>query len=142
MPTTTHLKHSCSINAKTNDLMLALTTLSGMQAWHSKHIEGDGSVGSQWHIQYPGKPDFVWQIDQSDRDQIVWSCVQGPGDSKGKTVTFTMSDQPDGRVLLEVDHAGWVESDPHYAKCNTLWGDLLHHLKRYLETHLAHPAHQ
>jgi hypothetical protein len=141
MTSLTHLQHSCSIQAKSQEVLAALTTLQGMQSWHSKPVAGDGSVGSQWHIQYLGKPDFVWKIESSAANQIVWSCLQGPGDSIGKTVTFTITPVSENRTTLEVDHAGWSEADPHLAKCNTLWGDLLHHLKRFLESKQAKPAH-
>jgi hypothetical protein len=55
-------------------------------------------------------------------------------------VIFELSPADHGRTLVECTHAGWPGTHGNYRKCNTLWGVLLHHLKRYAETGTAMPA--
>lgn len=135
------ITHEIRIRAPRDAVYEALTTKPGMQGWHAASVVGDGSVGSTWHLEFPGAPSFDWEVTDSEPHSLVaWRCTAGPGDSVGTTVTFQLSDTGDGRTLVEHSHSGWPHDGGSFTKCNTLWGVLMNHLKRYAETSSAEPA--
>lgn len=139
---TAEVAHEIKIRAARATVFDALTTKSGMQGWHTAHVDGDGSMGSTWHLEFPDAPSFDWQVTTSTTNECVeWECVAGPGDSVGTTVTFDLADTDDGRTLVRHTHAGWPDEEGNFRKCNTLWGVLMHHLKQYAETNTAQPAY-
>lgn len=88
-----------------------------------------------WHLGKSGRSAFEWEVTEAVPNNAVgWTCLSGPGMSKGTTVHFAISAQPDGRTTVYVIHSGWASREGNFTKCNTLWGGLLAHLKKYLET--------
>ena len=99
--------------------------------WHSADVRGDGS---RWHLQYPDGTTFRWKVAASSHHRVEWLCEEGPGNAAGTRAIFTLSDAEGNRTLVELTHTGWTEADPKFRKCNTLWGGLLHELKRLTES--------
>lgn len=135
------ISHEIRISASVASVYDALTTNRGMQGWHTAVVEGDGTPGSNWVLDFPGKAGFTWEITKQVADSDVeWRCVAGPGDSVGTTVGYKISDAGDGRTLLVITHSGWPDENGNFRKCNTLWGVLAHHLQQYVETGTRAPA--
>jgi len=129
------IDHEIKITAPPEKVYEALATHEGVTSWQTPAAVGTGAVGSEWVFPYTGRPEFVWEITASEPGQRVqWRCTEGPGDSVGTTVTFTLSTLNDGRTLLELTHGGWPGTHGNFTKCNTLWGVLLHHIQQYVET--------
>jgi uncharacterized protein YndB with AHSA1/START domain len=135
------LRHAVNIAADPAKVREALTTLQGLKGWTAAEVSGGGSVGATWTLKYPNGPTFVWEISAHDTDKISWKCVEGPGDAKGTTVSFALGKTPHGRVHLTFDHAGWPHQEGNFAKCNSLWGMMMHHLRAYVEKGKVAPAH-
>lgn len=134
------LEHETRINASRADVLVALTTVEGLQGWHTEKVSGATTVGSTIQMEVPNGVSFVWRVEKSDADGVQWLCLSGPGTSPGKTVCYLLSSLEDGRVLVTLTHHGWSVDSENMVKCNTLWGALLHHLKAYCETGSARPA--
>jgi hypothetical protein len=84
---------------------------------------------------------FRWKVAEAKPDSLVRrECVAGPGQATGTVATFRLSDKGDGRTVVELDHEGFKESDEKVKTCNTLWGGLIIHLKKYVETKKTQPA--
>lgn len=136
------LRHAVNIDAPPAKVRDALTTLQGLKGWTAAdEASGGGKVGAQWSLKYADGPAFVWEIVTQDADKVVWKCVTGPGDSVGTTVSFDLDKTPDGRVHLRFAHSGWPHQEGNFAKCNALWGMLLHHLRAFAEHGTVAPTH-
>lgn len=132
------IKHEIKIDAPLEVVFKALTTVEGLKAWHTVDAQLKGDVIT---FHGDGKPLFRWQVvELVPNKKVVWKCLEGPGDSKGTESTYTLSTTSDNRTLVEFSHKGWPHQENNFRKCNTLWGILLHHLKKYAETHQPDPA--
>ncbi len=135
------IDHEIKISATPERVFEALTTLDGVQGWHTPSATGSGQVGSEWLFTFADHPEFGWRVLASEPfSQVAWACTRGPGDSVGATAAFTLAETADGRTLLEHVHAGWLGTHGNFRKCNTTWRVLLHHLRDYVETGEAAPA--
>jgi uncharacterized protein YndB with AHSA1/START domain len=135
------LRHAVTIKADIAEIRDALATLQGLKGWSMAEVSGGGGVGAKWSLKYAAGPTFVWQITAHDADKVSWTCVEGPGDSVGTTVTYTFARAPDGRVRLTLAHEGWPHQEGNFAKCNALWGMMLHQLRAYAEHGRVAPAY-
>lgn len=135
------LRHAVNIDADHARVHSAITTLEGLKGWTAAKVSGAGGVGSKWTLAYANGPTFVWEVTAHDDARVAWKCVEGPGDSKGTTVTFSLGRTPHGRVHLAFDHAGWPHQEGNFARCNSLWGMMMHHLRAYVEKGKVAPAH-
>lgn len=134
------LEHEIRINASLADVLVSLTTIEGLQGWHTEKVSGAATVGSTIQMDLSNGVRFVWRIERSDEDGVQWLCLSGPGTSPGTTVCYLLRSLEDGRVLVTLTHHGWSVDSENMVKCNTLWGALLHHLKVYCETGSVRPA--
>ena len=135
------IHHEIKINAPQEQVFVALTTLQGLTGWHSANVSGDAGLHGAIVFQSPARPPFEWKVaGLSKPNEVAWICIQGPGDSVGTAARFVLSASPDGRTLVELSHSGWAGTGGNYRKCNTLWGVLLHHLRKYAETGKPDPA--
>jgi uncharacterized protein YndB with AHSA1/START domain len=134
------LEHELNIDSTPSAAYEALTTEKGLRSWHTGDATGDGPSGGLWHMGKNSKTPFVWEVIELTPDNVVgWRCQTGPGTSPGTVVHFVIDAKPDGRINVSLIHSGWQSKDGNYRKCNTLWGGLLTHLKRYLETGTRSP---
>lgn len=132
------LEHETTIGAPAPEVWRALTTVEGLRGWQTPGATGDGTA---WAFAYAGHPSFTWRVDeQSAPERLVWTCTDGPGTAPGTTASFRLTELPDGRTRVEVVHGGWPADATAAARCNTLWGALLHALTRYAETGAPAPA--
>jgi hypothetical protein len=127
------LCHAVKIQGDPAEIQHALTTAQGLQGWNDAKVSGGGGVGARWTFAYDDGPTFEWEVVRQDADSVSWKCVQGPGDSVGTTADFHLSKEPDGRVHVKFEHAGWPHTAGNFAKCNSLWGKMLHDLREHVE---------
>ncbi|OYW34546.1 MAG: hypothetical protein B7Z41_01825 [Rhizobiales bacterium 12-66-7] len=116
-----------------------LMTLDGLSHWTRAKVSDTGIV-NQWALSYKDGPNFSWKVSADDPKLIVWECVEGPGDAAGTTAEFALSTLDDGRTLVGFTHSGWPHQEGNFAKCNALWGMLLHHLREAAEGDHKAPA--
>lgn len=135
------INHEIKIKASPEKAFQALSTLNELKCWHTAHIENAPNNPEVLSFKASEKPEFLWKIIPFESAKTVtWECVQGPGDSRGTQVIYTISQIKDNDTLVELKHASWPDQTGNFRKCNTLWGVLLHHLKTYLETGKSAPA--
>ncbi len=136
------LDHEITIDAPADLVFTALSTAEGLRGWFTKRITGSGGVGDVWSLEFEGRPGFEWRVEASQPTRVVvWECLSGPGDSAGTTVLYRLQQLPDGRTRLHLSHQGWPHTSGNFTKCNTLWGGLLHNLKRYSESGEIDPTY-
>jgi uncharacterized protein YndB with AHSA1/START domain len=130
----TTLHHAIKVSASRPRVFKALVDIDEMAAWHIGGIEGDIAVGSTFYLNARPGLRFGWRVDEIiTNERIGETCIEGPGNSVGKNTTFTLSDIEGGGVLVQLIDGDWADGDEHLAFCNTRWGEVLLHLKDYLE---------
>ncbi len=134
------INHEIKINASPQAVYDALTTASGLRSWHTARTEPSDAKGQTFTMHPEDGPEFEWKVVKADSRTVEWQCVKGPGHSVGTTARFSFSPLEDGRTHLEFSHSGWPDTSGNFRKCNTLWGVLLFHLRKYLNTYKADAA--
>ena len=127
------LKHAIKINATPEQVFSQLTQLDGMASWHHGAVEGDVAVGSILYLTSKPGLKFGWKtIELEPNTRLVQECVEGPGSSVGKTLTFSLTES-DGQTQVDLSDGEWDEGDSSIPFCNTSWGIVLLRLKEHLE---------
>jgi uncharacterized protein YndB with AHSA1/START domain len=130
----TTLRHAIKINGPRERVYKALTVIDEMAAWHQGTTEGEIAVGSVMNLNPKPGLKFGWETRELvDNERIVQNCVEGPGSSTGKTLTFALSDADAGSTLVQLTDGEWADDDAHLPFCNTHWGSVLHRLKNHVE---------
>ncbi len=128
------LRHAIKINGSRERVYKALTGIGEMAAWHHGPVEGDIKVGAVMYLNPKPGLRFGWETKELlANERVVQACVEGPGSSAGKTLTFALSDADAGSTLVQLTDGEWAEDDDHLPFCNTHWGGVLHRLKEYVE---------
>jgi uncharacterized protein YndB with AHSA1/START domain len=129
------LRHAIKINAPRDRVFSALADIDEMAAWHIGGVDGDIAVGSTFRLSPKPGLVFGWRTEEIVAgERIRQQCVEGPGNSAGKTLTFTLSDDAEGTTLVTLTDGQWLDDDPNLPFCNTRWAEVLLHLKEYVET--------
>jgi uncharacterized protein YndB with AHSA1/START domain len=129
------LRHAIKINAPRDRVFSALADADEMAAWHIGGVDGDIAVGSTFWLNPKSGLVFGWRTEEIVAgEQIRQQCVEGPGNSAGKTLTFTLSDDAEGNTVVTLTDGQWLDDDPNLPFCNTRWAEVLFHLKEYVET--------
>ena len=128
------LRHAIKINAPRDRVFEALTDVAQVAAWHLGHVEGTIAVGSVMSLTPKPGSKFGWETKEIVKDKLLAQlCVEGPGNSVGKNLAFTLADAGGGLTAVYLTDGDWDDADPHLPFCNTKWGEVLHSLKRYVE---------
>jgi len=128
------LHHAIKIAAPRAAVYHALTDIHQMAAWHAGDVEGDIAVGHILTLRPKPETHFSWRTETLTPESRIVQTSQVETDSQaGKTLTFTLADLDDGRTLVALAHGEWAADDPHLPFCNTYWGEVLFHLKNFLE---------
>jgi uncharacterized protein YndB with AHSA1/START domain len=134
--------HRITIDAPKEDVLKAITTKDGLRGWYTATVEGDAGYAQEIKLHFKSKEGpFQWKVQITKPGSTVrWECLQGPGSSVGTVAVFQLEDKGDGRTTVDLDHEGVEESDEKLKVCNTMWGSLMLHLKKYVETKRSEPA--
>ena len=128
------LRHAIKIAAPRDQVYKALTDIAEMAAWHQGAVEGAIAVDSVMYLNPKPGMKIGWQTKELvNNERVTQTCVEGPGSSAGKTLTFDLSEAGTGLTLVQLTDGEWADDDEHLPFCNTHWGDVLHNLKKYVE---------
>jgi uncharacterized protein YndB with AHSA1/START domain len=135
-------QHRITIDASQAEVFKAITTAEGLKGWYTPGAKGEPVHGNKVRLHFTTKEGpFEWNVVESKPGSTVrWECIAGPGSAIGTTATFHLVAKSDGRTTVDLDHAGLEESDDKVRICNTMWGALMHHLKKYVESKETDPA--
>jgi uncharacterized protein YndB with AHSA1/START domain len=129
------------IHAPQAEVFRALSTLEGLKSWYTPKVDGTVGKDHEAVFSFADEKPFHWKfVEVKPNSLIRWKCTEGPGASTGTTVTFRVSSKGDNETVVECDHEDWPEADSAFKSCNTRWGILIGHLKKYAETGKAEPA--
>ena len=133
--------HRITVDAEKQQVYKAITTERGLEGWYTPSVHGAANHGERIELHFKSKAGpFHWKIDEVDPGSVVqWECLEGPGDSRGTTAIFRLT-EAEGKTIVELDHEGIDEADAKRKTCNSMWGALMLHLKRFVETGKPDPA--
>ena len=135
-------QHRITVNAPQAEVFRAITTQAGLKGWYTPTPEGEPVHGRNLKLHFKTKEGpFEWKVTESKPGSTVrWECIEGPGSAVGSTATFNLIAKGDGKTVVDLDHEGLESTDEKSRVCNTMWGALMHHLKKYVETKKPDPA--
>ena len=135
------ISKNVTMSAPKEDVFEALTTVEGLKSWFTPGLEGVPSDGSEFTSRFASKDGpFTWLVTDTTPGSVVrWKCTAGPGNSVGTTATFSISEQ-NGQTTVSLDHEGFEDSDAAINSCTRLWGNMMDHLQKFVESHQPDPA--
>jgi hypothetical protein len=111
------------------------------KSWYTPKIEGTADKTQEAVFSFTDEKPFRWKFIEVKPNALVrWKCTEGPGAAAGTSVTFRLSSKGANQTVVECDHEGWPDGHSAFKTCNTFWGILMGHLKKYIETGQAEPA--
>ncbi len=134
------IRHRVGIAAPQARVYEALSTIDGLSAWWTRHVEGDPQLGGRLSFYFGApEPGAVMEVVESDPDHgVAWRCVGGPEDWLDTKVRFKLAADEDETVVL-FTQADWREPVDFMYHCSTKWGYFLLGLKAWLEGGEATP---
>jgi uncharacterized protein YndB with AHSA1/START domain len=139
---TIHSQHRITVNAPQADVFRAITTQAGLKGWYTPTPEGEPVHGRKLKLHFKTKEGpFEWKVtERNPGSTLQWECIDGPGSAIGSTATFNLMAKDDNKTVVDLDYQGLELKNDKGRVCNTMWGALMHHLKKYVETKKADPA--
>ena len=132
--------HSIPIEAAVERVYAALATEKGMRGWWTRDTEMEERVGGKADFGFDGREAVfhmrIQALQAGKRVKMV--CTGGQPEWKGTTLEWRIG--RDGRgAVVSFEHKGWRAVTPFAASCNSMWGNLLFRLKKYVETGKPNP---
>lgn len=140
----TKTTHQIAINASTKAVFDAITTVEGLKGWYAKDVKGLPGKGGEFTLSFTRhEGPFHWTVANVATDtEIHWQCKEGPGRAAGTKASFRVSGGGNDKTVIDFEHDGFEDTDEKITICNTLWGGLMTHLKKYAETDKPDPFFQ
>ena len=131
----TDLYHQITIEAPAEHVFAALTTQEGLRAWWTEDSVVEARPGGMAEFGFMERSVvFRMRIDELDAPhRLVWSCVGGPPDWVGTTISFELAALDARKTKVSFLHADAHSEAKAIAERNTTWGCLMRQLKHYLE---------
>lgn len=129
------------VDAPQEAALAALTTEQGIKGWWTDRATVPGELGSTLLFSFPGMPQpFDMHLrDRSDR-RVAWQAGEFPPPWAGTEVVWELGANPDGPgTRIDMRHGGWERDNPQIGYVTVGWGQILGHLKRYLESGTPQP---
>jgi len=135
------IRHRVVIAAPLDRIYEAVATPEGISEWWTRDgVRGDSVEGSKLEF-YFGQPEPAAVVEVTRLDpvgHVDWSCVGGADEWVGTTLSFDLTAQDDGTVVL-FTHAGWRDPSEFMAHCSARWAYFLLSLKSYVENGTGTP---
>lgn len=137
--------HRIGVKSTPESVFQALSTLGGLAGWWTEETEGDASPGGTIFFSFRTlsgdllgrmgmRVDAITQV-----SAIRWTCLEGPPDWVGTSITFDLSVQ-DGQTIVIFGHRGWAEASESMAHCSMKWAVFLLSLRELVETGKGRPS--
>lgn len=129
------LHHEMQINAPAQNVWDAITTQRGLSGWWTHDTVAELlRVGSVVELGFNDRASILrMRVDEvQPLKRMVWYCTGEDVEWKGTRLIWTISDK-DGVTTLHLLHGYWHSHSSKYARSNSIWGELMHRLKNYVE---------
>jgi uncharacterized protein YndB with AHSA1/START domain len=122
-------------SAAREGVVAALTTEAGINGWWTDRARVPIEVGATLEFTFPGMPQpFEMELAERSDSRVGWVSKTFPPPWAGTRVIWSLGDNPDGPgTRIDMRHAGWEPGNPVIGMVTVGWGQILGHLKGYLE---------
>lgn len=136
--------HRVEVAADAGTVFKALTTSEGLAGFWTPGSHVEAEIGSVATFEFTGSPvDLKLRIDELDQNRrVTWTCIGDFPRWGETTITWDMSELPEGGTGVLFRHTGWGDDypDDQYGSVNFTWGQVVAALKAYAETGQPKPA--
>jgi uncharacterized protein YndB with AHSA1/START domain len=131
----TDFVHSVPIQASPERVFAAFGTEAGMKGWWTGDTTMTPKVGGNAEFGFDERQMvFRMRVDEISPGKTVrLSCTGDHPEWAGTTLEWRVDAAADGSVL-HFTHRGWRGVTDFAASCNSMWGQLIYRLKRFVET--------
>ena len=130
------IRHRVAVSAPLERVYQEVATTKGISEWWTRDgVRGESTEGSKIEF-YFGSPEpaAVMEVTRLDPEgQVHWHCIEGADEWVGTRLSFDLTRQDDGTVVL-FTHAGWRDPSEFMAHCSARWAYFLLSLKSLMET--------
>ena len=125
--------HELIINAPSNKVYKAITTLKGLKSWWTKDTVVKNKIIEFGF--YNRSTLFRMKIIKLQKNKkVVWNCIGDEKEWKGTKITFKLLKDPESKgTNLKFSHEGWLSTKGWFGLCNYTWAHVLTRLKKYAE---------
>lgn len=118
----------------------ALSSTEGINGWWT-NVADVPAPGGVMLLTFPEMPK-PWQVEivSSTRDRLEWLVQEFPPPWQGTRMLWTLTDSPeiDG-TRINLEHRDWDSESPFVPTVTYRWGQVLHALKRFVESQKPDP---
>lgn len=131
--------HVFDINATTQTVGLAVSTISGLKNWWTQDVTGSDEVGKVISFRFADrfKPDM--KVVTKSESHIQWQCVSGEPAWANDYFTFSIEENGTRAKLTFVQEYANEITNEQYGRFNFDWGYYLNSLKLFCETGKGKP---
>jgi uncharacterized protein YndB with AHSA1/START domain len=128
-------------DAPRDAVLQALTTEKGVNGWWTDRASVPTAAGATLEFTFPGMPQpFDMELVERGDSRIAWRSKGFPPFWAGTAVTWDLSDNPEGPgTRIDMRHSGWDPGNPALGIVTVGWGQILGHLKGFLESGTPQP---
>jgi uncharacterized protein YndB with AHSA1/START domain len=129
------------VDAPRDRALEALTTESGINGWWTDRATVPSNVGATLELTFPGMPQpFDLELTGRSDTRVAWRSRSFPPPWAGTEVVWELADNPEGPgTRIDMRHTGWQPGNPIIGIVTVGWGQILGHLKGYLESGTPQP---
>jgi hypothetical protein len=129
------------VDAGREAALAALTTEAGVNGWWTDRATVSAAVGDTLEFTFPGMPrPFDMELVERDDSRVVWRSKGFPPFWAGTSVVWQLGDNPEGPgTRIDMRHTGWDPESPQIGIVTVGWGQILGHLKGFLESGTPQP---
>ena len=128
---------SVPINASSERVFDALTTLEGLRGWWTPAVSGSARAGGELRFRFDGVDELIrMRVDAiTPPKDVSWTCLEHSGNPgwTGSTVRFRLGAAPRG-CTLSISHVGIPA-----AQVRAGWEHFLSSIRAYVETGAGQP---
>lgn len=129
------LHHQVPIQASPARVYAAISTAEGNRGWWTADSNVEQKAGGKAAFGF-GKQEMVFNmtVDKlTPNKEVVMSCRGDHPEWAGTILTWKITQDGD-QASVRFTHSGWKSMTDFCASCNSMWGNLMHRLKRYAES--------
>jgi uncharacterized protein YndB with AHSA1/START domain len=127
-----NITHKIATIRTPEQVLTALTTLAGLNAWWTTDTSGDPGQGGLLEFRFNGQgPDMT--VEKSTVSEVIWRVTGGPEDWIDTTVEFRLENEDD-KTAIYFTHRNWHEENDFHYHCSMKWAVFMLSLKQYLDT--------
>lgn len=132
------ISHRISIDAPTDDVFHAISTIDGLRGWWTDTTSGGSAPGDTIEFRF-GDHRTDMKVEASEpASHVSWTCLGTAPQWTGTKVSFHLKSGK-GKTSVNFGHRGWREADEFFSHCSTKWATFMLSLKQFVETGQGRP---